>query len=113
MGRRTTTAPLTIGQAVGRELRAEAAAQGWTQTRIAQALRVSQSQVSRRMTGQAAVRIDDLDQLCALLGLTLGELIDRAEKRAYARKSGCNTAVNSPHSTGEMTLGGRVTSWAA
>lgn len=55
--------PLTISNRVTAEVRAEAARRGATQEEVAQILGISQTQVSRRFTGQIDFAVGELVRL--------------------------------------------------
>lgn len=69
----------TIGAVIAASVRAERAFHGWSQRELADRLGWSTGMVSDLETGQRKVLADDLPQLCAAFGITLGQLVARAE----------------------------------
>lgn len=67
-----------MSQRIAAEVRAHVARQGIHQSEIAEALGVSQSWVSKRMTGLRPFTVADLDVICQLLNVTLLELVEGA-----------------------------------
>lgn len=58
-----------LREAVVVAVRVEMARQGVTQTRLAELTGLSQAYISRRMTGDTALDVDDLDKVAAALGV--------------------------------------------
>lgn len=63
-------------------LRARAAEGQVTQTQIAQVTGISQSQVSKLLRGRRVLDIDELDAICHVLGLDIGEVLTIAAHKA-------------------------------
>lgn len=74
----------TINTAVTAEVKAEAARQGATQEEIAQILGISQTQVSRRFTGQIDFAVDELYALAAAWSVPFSRLLPDELKTAAA-----------------------------
>ena len=64
------------------ELRAEMARQRMSGRRLAQSVDMYPSLLSRRLASPENFTVDELEQVCAALGLTLRELVDRATVKA-------------------------------
>lgn len=62
-------------RAVAAEVRAEMARKKLTQTDVAQRLGVAQATVSRRLTGEVAFDVAELDQIAGLLGVAVQQFI--------------------------------------
>ncbi|WP_311498026.1 helix-turn-helix transcriptional regulator [uncultured Mobiluncus sp.] len=60
---------------VASNIRAEAARLGYTQVEFGRALGISQNQITRRWKGVINWQLDELDDVAALLGLTVTDLI--------------------------------------
>lgn len=86
----------SLTQLAAGNLRAEMARHSKSGADLASVLKVSQSSASRRMTGETALSLDDLEEIAAWLGIPLsrllgsdtsavettpGDLIARAEQR--------------------------------
>jgi transcriptional regulator with XRE-family HTH domain len=69
----------TLGAVIARNVRAERARLGMDQAQLAERLGASRTTVSNLESGQRKVTADDLAPLCRALGVTLSQLIDRAE----------------------------------
>lgn len=101
----TYTAPTSMTAAIAAEVRAHVARQQIKQQAIADALGRNQSWVSRRLTGEVPFTVADLDAICALLNLTLLELVEGMppppnegvldRRRLRRRPSECNTEAES------------------
>lgn len=66
------------------ELRAEMAAQRYTIKGLAEQTRYSRSLLNSRFNGHKAFDMDELATITAVLGITVKELLARAETRAAA-----------------------------
>lgn len=57
----------------------EIARQGLSQTALARHLTFSQSQVSRILSLERVMTVDDLDEMCVALGLDLVDIVTEAQ----------------------------------
>lgn len=64
-----------IGQVIGRRLSQVRTAQGWTQARLAEALRLPPSSVSRIESGQRAISVEQLLDAALALGVAPVEIL--------------------------------------
>ncbi|NMW64798.1 helix-turn-helix transcriptional regulator [Mobiluncus mulieris] len=74
----TTFAPdlkVSTADIVASNIRAEAARQGYSQRALGRALGLSQGQITTRWKGVARWQLDELDDVAALLGLSVHDLI--------------------------------------
>lgn len=69
------TTAKTANEHAAAELRAEAARQGLTQTELAERLDETQSWVSRRLTGDVAITVDELVRFAQVLGVRAARLL--------------------------------------
>lgn len=67
--------PLSPALRVASHVRAELARQQKNQTRLGEALGLSQTAVSRRLTGEVAFDVAELATVAAYLNVTLGSLL--------------------------------------
>ena len=79
---KTVKVPETFNDCVALELCAARERAGFNQTELAEASGVSQPVISRWETGRVPITIVTLRQLCAVLDVTVVEIIKRAEVRA-------------------------------
>ena len=70
-------APTSMNTAsvVASNIRAEAARRGFSQRALGRALGITQGQITRRWKGVINWQLDELDDVAALLGLTVTDLI--------------------------------------
>lgn len=73
MTRRATNAK--VGEQIGRRLSQLRTAQGWTQARLAEALHLPPSSVSRIENGQRAISIEQLLRAAQALGVAPAEIL--------------------------------------
>ncbi len=69
---------VTLREAVAAELRSELARNRISASRVAFAIGKDQAWISRRLTGQVAFDLDDLDAITEVLGISPSELMDAA-----------------------------------
>lgn len=67
-----------MSQQVAEAVRVELARRRIPQTALADALRLSQATVSRRLTGRAPFELDEIPVVAQLLGVSVGDLIKDA-----------------------------------
>ncbi len=75
------TQPHPLREALAAEIRARLAAAQISKTRVADAIGHSLASVSRKMSGQAPVQVDELATIAAMLDTTPGELLTSATER--------------------------------
>ncbi|MDO5720985.1 MAG: helix-turn-helix transcriptional regulator [Actinomycetaceae bacterium] len=78
----TKSCELPLTEIVAANIRAEAARQGYSQSSLARALGMSQTQVTLRWNGKREWRINELDEVAGLLGVPAAALLEKPE---YAR----------------------------
>lgn len=71
----------TLSQAVSATLRAERAAARLTQTELAERSGLGYQTVMRLEKGERSPSVAQLAALCSVLGLSMSELVERAEQR--------------------------------
>jgi len=69
----------TLGQVVAAAVRAERARLDMDQGQLATALGWSRTTVSNLESGTRAIGVDDIVPICRALGVTLPQLVDRAD----------------------------------
>lgn len=65
--------------AIAAEVRAELARQNKTHTSLAKATGISVDTLRRRLTGRSSFNAEELGSACRFLGISLDEIIGRAE----------------------------------
>lgn len=73
---------ITLREAVAATLRSELARNRISASRVALAIGKDQPWISRRLTGQVAFDLDDLDAITEVLGISPSELMDAASETA-------------------------------
>lgn len=76
--------PSTVNDRVARNVRAEIARNGYSQTSFAAKLGRTQTSFSRRMTGEVPFTVDELNEIAQALGVTMSALIEDASEAASA-----------------------------
>ncbi|MEJ6013255.1 helix-turn-helix transcriptional regulator [Corynebacterium sp. H127] len=76
-----------FGYAVARQLTARRAHQGLTQTQLADATGISQSQLSKQLRGLRAINMDELALICHALHIDMLEIIRLAEAEIAASQA--------------------------
>lgn len=74
-------------EAVAEELRVELARRGWTQRRLSEASGVPASTLHKRLSAKRPVDVEELGRIARGLGLTVSEVLRRAEQHVGPR--GC------------------------
>lgn len=78
----STTATVTpVRERVAEELRVQLARRRMSATELARRIHVTQPYLSRRMTGEIAFDLDDLEKIAGTLGVSVRELLPR-DRRA-------------------------------
>jgi transcriptional regulator with XRE-family HTH domain len=72
----------TTSAGVAAELRAEIARQGRTITAVADSAGLVTSTLTRKLKGIHEFDVNELGRVCAVLGISASELLDRAERGA-------------------------------
>lgn len=73
------TPPLTPRQAVANAVRGAMAERRVTQQVLAEKAAISQSSLTRKLGGERAITVDELERIATALGLTQSSLIAKAE----------------------------------
>lgn len=73
----TTATATPLREQVATEVRRELAAARMTPTELARRLGVSQTTVWRRVSGEVAFDVDDLQKIADILGVSVGRLLPR------------------------------------
>ena len=79
------TSTEAFGHAVSAQIRAERAAARLTQDEVAERAEMSKSTFIRLETGVRTPDVDQLDRIAGALGLTMTQIIERAESRMSRR----------------------------
>ena len=66
--------------AVGRAVRGLMAEQGITQTAVAEAAGMTRSSLVKKLRGDIAISVDDLDRLAIALGVQVSAILQNAER---------------------------------
>lgn len=74
-----------LGREVAAILRGQLARAGRTQTQLATAASISQSQISKLLRGERPIDVDQLDRMCAALGLSIERVIEEADTQTEGR----------------------------
>ena len=75
----------TLSQAVSATLRAERAAAQMTQAELAERSGLGYQTVMRLEKGERSPSVSQLAALCSALGLSMSDLVERAEQRLRSR----------------------------
>lgn len=70
----------TFGKAIARQLSRIREQRGTTQHDLAEATKISQSQLSKQLRGLRAINIDELASICDALEVSMLEVIRKAEE---------------------------------
>ncbi|KQQ65734.1 helix-turn-helix domain-containing protein [Microbacterium sp. Leaf320] len=100
----TQPLPSPLSQHVGLLLSDAIAHRGLAQARVADETGISPSQLSRVLTGKKVFTLDQLDAVCAVIGVDLIEIISAADTATKSRplpKSG--ELIHGPFSVGGST----------
>jgi len=74
-----------LGQAIAARLKAEVEASSLSQRQFAPIVGISSSQLSKILRGEAFITVELLDIICHELGLSLVEVLDKADFETRAR----------------------------
>jgi transcriptional regulator with XRE-family HTH domain len=64
----------TMAEVIAAEIRAEMARQGISQRELGERLGLTQAGVSRRLLGQRALEVDDVERIAEALGVSMQQL---------------------------------------
>lgn len=80
--------PITLTQALAGEIRADLARLNETQTALCHATTMAKATASRRLSGESPFGLDELMKVADFLGVSVSDLLKRAEAQVEARASG-------------------------
>lgn len=96
MARGTKSAPGALSKEIAATLRAQLARKQFSQADLAEAVQISQTQLSGILNAKKHVDIEQLDEICFALGLTFRQVIadaDKATAHRFSTKSGWTTGT--------------------
>lgn len=96
MAKGTKPAPGVLSQEIAATLRAQLGRKQFSQSALAAAVGISQTQLSGILNARKHVDVEQLDELCFALGLSFREVIaaaDRATSHRFSKKAGWTTGT--------------------
>lgn len=89
-------APGALSKEIAATLRAQLARKQFSQADLAEAVQISQTQLSGILNAKKHVDIEQLDELCFALGLTFRQVVadaDKATAHRFTKKAGWRTSA--------------------
>lgn len=76
---------IAVASVLQSEVKARKGTEKLTQRALADAVHVSQSQMSKYLRGERSLNIDELDAICTRLGLSIVDVVSRADELRHGR----------------------------